>query len=44
MRSRLFAAGGHRLLADGWFPHVFVDRGGGRPTPIPAGIREALGG
>ena len=28
--------------AEGWFVHVFVDRGGRRPAGIPAGIRAAL--
>lgn len=28
--------------ATGHFVHVYVDRASGRPTPIPAGIREAL--
>ncbi len=33
---------GARLLAQGWFVHVFVDREGRRPTPIPDGIRAKL--
>ena len=28
--------------AEGFFVHVFVDREGERPTPIPAKIRDAL--
>jgi acyl-CoA thioester hydrolase len=28
--------------AEGWFVHVFVDRGTRRATPIPAPIRSAL--
>ncbi|WP_371878786.1 acyl-CoA thioesterase [Conexibacter sp. DBS9H8] len=31
-----------RLLAEGSFVHVFVDRERRRPAPIPATIREAL--
>jgi acyl-CoA thioester hydrolase len=31
-----------RLLAEGWFVHVFVDREGRRPTPIPDDIRTKL--
>ena len=30
------------LLAAGYFVHVFVDRTGRRPTPIPSRIRAAL--
>jgi acyl-CoA thioester hydrolase len=29
-------------LAEGWFVHVFVDRGTRRPVEIPQGIRSAL--
>ena len=28
--------------AEGFFVHVFVDRAGRRPTPIPEGLRAAL--
>lgn len=38
----LFNARDAELLAEGWFVHVFVDRGERRPTPIPAGLRTAL--
>ena len=38
----LFAAGADEACAEGYFVHVFVDRGTGRPVPIPAGIRAAL--
>jgi len=31
-----------RLLAEGGFVHVFVDRETRRPTPIPDGLRAAL--
>jgi acyl-CoA thioester hydrolase len=31
-----------RLLAEGWFVHVFVDRVHRRPTPIPSPIRARL--
>jgi acyl-CoA thioester hydrolase len=31
-----------RLLAEGWFVHVFVDRVHRRPTPIPDAIRAHL--
>lgn len=30
------------LLAEGFFVHVFVDRGSRRPVPIPSGIRSSL--
>jgi acyl-CoA thioester hydrolase len=30
------------LLALGWFVHVFVDRAGRRPTPIPGRLRASL--
>ena len=38
----LFAQGEERAAATGYFVHVFVDRAGRRPTPIPAAIRLAL--
>lgn len=38
----LFNARDGELLAEGWFVHVFVDRGERRPTPIPATVRTAL--
>jgi acyl-CoA thioester hydrolase len=31
-----------RLLAEGWFVHVFVDRGTRRPIPVPDDIRTGL--
>jgi acyl-CoA thioester hydrolase len=31
-----------RLLAEGWFVHVFVDRESRRPTPVPDAIRAKL--
>ncbi len=31
-----------RLLAEGWFVHVFVDSEDRRPTPIPDAIRAKL--
>ncbi len=31
-----------RPLAEGWFVHVFVDRAGRRPVPIPDDIRARL--
>ena len=37
----LFREGGE-LAAEGWFVHVFVDRGTRRPVEIPEGLREAL--
>ena len=37
----LFGEGGG-LAAEGWFVHVFVDRGTRRPVEIPAGLRAAL--
>lgn len=39
----LFARGEAEAAADGWFVHVFVDRVTRRPTPIPEGLRSALG-
>lgn len=30
------------LAAEGWFVHVFVDRGERRPHDIPAGVRAGL--
>jgi acyl-CoA thioester hydrolase len=33
---------GGELVAEGWFVHVFVDRGTRRPEPIPAPLRAAL--
>ncbi len=38
----VFAADSASAAADGHFVHVFVDRGSGRPTPIPGAIRDAL--
>ena len=37
----LFREGGE-LAAEGWFVHVFVDRGTRRPVQIPGGLRAAL--
>lgn len=36
------AADRSAALALGKFTHVFVDREGGRPVPIPAGVRTAV--
>jgi acyl-CoA thioester hydrolase len=38
----LFGEGRSEPAAEGWFVHVFVDRGERRPVPIPDGIRTAL--
>ena len=38
----LFRAGENEPAAEGWFVHVFVDRGSRRSTPIPERIRAAL--
>ena len=38
----LFRAGDAVARAAGTMVHVFVDRGASKPTPIPAGVREAL--
>jgi acyl-CoA thioester hydrolase len=38
----LFSAGVEEPAAEGWFVHVFVDRGTRRSTPIPAPLRTAL--
>src|SRR3954468_15878172 len=35
-------AGEPGALAEGWFVHVFVDRGTRRPVEIPAGLRDCL--
>ncbi|MGH3728621.1 MAG: acyl-CoA thioesterase [Micromonosporaceae bacterium] len=40
-RLGLFAEGG-KLLAEGSFTHVFVDRANRRPTPIAGTVRESL--
>lgn len=37
----LFGAEG-QALAEGWFVHVFVDRGNRSPIPIPGPIRSSL--
>ena len=39
----LFVAGKPEIAAAGYFVHVFVDRVSRRPTPLPAGMRAALG-
>jgi acyl-CoA thioester hydrolase len=38
----LFAEGGDKAAAEGWFVHVFVDRDSRRPAPIPDTVRGAL--
>lgn len=38
----LFGDGSEEPAAEGWFVHVFVDRDGRRPAPIPDGVRAAL--
>lgn len=38
----LFSQGQDHAAADGWFVHVYVDRGTRRPTPIPEPVRAAL--
>jgi acyl-CoA thioester hydrolase len=38
----LFGDGAEEPAAEGWFVHVFVDRAGRRPAPIPDGVRRAL--
>ncbi|MGH8722046.1 MAG: acyl-CoA thioesterase [Burkholderiales bacterium] len=38
----LFRSGEPRAAAEGHFVHVFVERGGLRPVPIPAPLRDAL--
>jgi acyl-CoA thioester hydrolase len=38
----LFDADAPEPAAEGWFVHVFVDRGSRRPVEIPASIRAAL--
>ncbi len=38
----LFRAGAVEAAAEGWFVHVFVDRGSRRPVAIPAALRAAL--
>ncbi len=38
----IFKAGEAQACAAGRFVHVFVDRASNRPTPIPAGLRQAL--
>jgi acyl-CoA thioester hydrolase len=38
----LFREGQDAPSAEGWFVHVFVDRGTRRATPLPAPLREAL--
>ncbi|MDQ2700939.1 MAG: acyl-CoA thioesterase [Actinomycetota bacterium] len=37
----LFEKGGD-AIAEGWFVHVFVDRAGRKPVPMPDGIRNSL--
>ena len=38
----IFRAGEAQACAAGRFVHVFVERVSNRPTPIPAGLRQAL--
>ena len=38
----IFKEGEPHAAAAGYFVHVFVERTVGRPTDIPAGVREAL--
>lgn len=38
----IFKAGEVQACAAGRFVHVFVERTSNRPTPIPAGLRQAL--
>src|SRR5258708_4575559 len=38
----LYRHGEEEPLAEGWFVHVFVDRAGRRPVPIPEPIRASL--
>lgn len=38
----LFREGEAERAAEGWFVHVFVDRGTHRPVELPASIRAAL--
>jgi acyl-CoA thioester hydrolase len=38
----LFAAGAEKLVAEGWFVHVFVSRDTRQPTPISQAMREAM--
>jgi acyl-CoA thioester hydrolase len=38
----LFAEKDEEFLAEGWFVHVFVDRGERRPAEIPERLRGAL--
>ncbi|MBX3724193.1 MAG: acyl-CoA thioesterase [Turneriella sp.] len=38
----IFKAGENEAVADGFFTHVFVDRGVNKPVRIPERIREAL--
>jgi acyl-CoA thioester hydrolase len=39
----LFARGEPTAAAEGWFVHVFVDRETRKATPMPEGLRAALG-
>ncbi|WP_420996126.1 acyl-CoA thioesterase [Cupriavidus sp. 30B13] len=38
----IFRAGDERACAAGHFVHVYVDRGTGRPVPVPGQTRELL--
>jgi acyl-CoA thioester hydrolase len=38
----LFRQGRDEAAAEGWFVHVFVDRGSRRPTPVDGVLRVAL--
>jgi acyl-CoA thioester hydrolase len=38
----LYSQGTDDPIAEGWFVHVFVDRGERKSCPIPDGIRTSL--
>ncbi|MBY0336115.1 MAG: acyl-CoA thioesterase [Acetobacteraceae bacterium] len=40
----VFGAGEEEAAAEGHFTHVYVDRGTGRPVPVPDALRRALEG
>lgn len=41
-RIGIFREGGELVAAQGRFTHVYVERAGQKPTPIPDGLRAAL--
>ena len=41
-RIGIFRQGGEQAAAQGRFTHVYVERAGQRPVPIPAPLRAAL--